>query len=224
MDGPSSPPDAGMPSAKDVGVATDVVSPAAEPAQAPEKRMTAQDAEQAKVEKDAANIQLMDDMVGSVSEQGEYFVELGGKESGGRDSRVLILKHADKRLNNSQWLAVTREGILTITTFSNDAGSDKLNGIVNDIMSGKVTDQSAGLYEDGNAIRFALDGDRGLDANIGTVGLGRFNGTTEQFQECVKKSIDMAESPHKKVVEDSRAQTELAQSTSAMLKALPPRE
>lgn len=218
MEGPVTPGDAVLSGA--------VESSEGKSAQASERRITAQDAEQAKRESEAAFSQLMDDMENSVPEQGEYFVKLGQKEM--KDSRVLILNNLEPNRDDftiEKRLLVTREGVLELKLLedSNTIGI-RLSEIVKGLMSGKAPDQAAGLYDDGDAIRFALEGDRGLDMKIGAVGLTRFRGTTEDFQESIKKSIQMTEAPHIKVVEDTRVQTELAQSASSMIKALPPRE
>lgn len=106
-----------------------------------EKRITAEDAEKSRVEKEAAMSKLMDDMEASVETQGQYFIRLGDKvpltqtqqesrpgffgigtkrmkieaESGVEDKRVLILN----ALGESQGIA-SGKGYVEATLVTRD--------------------------------------------------------------------------------------------------------
>lgn len=202
------------------------VAASAEPTQTSEKRITAQDAEQAKTEKEAAFSKLMDDMEDSVTEQGQYFVKLGGKTDA-EDTRVLMLLMSDYGAGGREThTLVTRKGLFSLTPFEAGSFSGNLNKILSALKKGEQPLDTSGLQDFGNGdeIRFGIQDGEKLDIKIGAFGLKPSTLTDEGFLRIVKNSIYVAESPHKYVVEGAKQQAAIAESASSMIRTLPPRE
>lgn len=237
------------PSDIDTGVRADISSEFSSPILATDlhlpdtesKRITAEDAEKSQAEKEAANSALIDTMVESFDTQGQYGVVVGEKEiktgSGGtEDRRVLILNYLreDEGSHTAEVTMITRDGIKKLEVDRDSTGikGSRRYKIIKNLTSGEKRTTSGG----GDGFKFRARGTEiGLrystpegnfieQLTVSDSGdVLPFEGTSEDFQEIVKKSIDQTESPHKAIVEKNTAEAQLANSAAEMIRGLPPR-
>lgn len=216
-------------------------------ADAESKRLTAEDAEKSKVEKEAAMSALMDEMETSVETQGQYFIKLGDKvevETGVDDQRVLLLrrledtKEWDPGDRNTEATVVTKGGIKTIILSRKMLGNLDTNyDAVRELIDGRTPAEGTGfkMSDYGSPeiiIGYIPDGEKGnaeakpvtIKISAGEYGSAQsFKGSSEDFQTRVRKSIDQIESPHKRIVGNDTAEAQFANSAAGFIQNLPPR-
>ncbi len=215
------------------------------------KRLTAEDAERSKAEKEAAMSKLMDDMEASVETQGQYFVRLGDKvpltqpqqetqsvdteiETGVVDQRVLILNalEDDPHIKGySRAIMIIRDGIKIVKMDRKSGGTSfgLKYDIISKLKAGSEPVEGTGFSSDRKQIQLGYINEAGVPTSINLSTLGfladakPFTESPELFQKAVRDSIDQTESPHKATVEKNTAEAQLANSSAGFIQNLPPR-
>lgn len=170
-------------------------------------------------------------------------------EVGFDDQRVLILNademgehgylgEGGERRRTREFTMITPDGIKTLRLQEDGNGSyGKTAETIDKLRAGRQPVPGSGFVrlEGSNALvrigylpdpkRYDVNKAPGVEKiSVGQYGQAqRFAGSAEDFQARIQKSIDQTESPHKRVVEETSAQTELANSAADMIRALPPR-
>lgn len=176
---------------------------------------------------------LMDSIEESRASQGDYFVRLGGKKDNGEDNRVIIFRQlVDSGGRNgfgqiNEYFVITPMGPRKITTSEVEIDNPVAFAIrLED--QGLVGDPSIkeGRYKAGEVLRAPILSQEGEP----TVRHVEFemnylrDSDNEKFKEAVRKSIDKAESPLKRILERAIADKVQTNAAQGIISNLSPRE
>lgn len=171
-------------------------------------------------------------------------------EVGFDDQRVLILNtdemgekgylgEGGRRRNTREFTMITPDGIKTLSLQEETDGKyGQVAETIDKLRNGRQPAPGSGfvrLEGDTSYIKIGwLPDPKQYDVHKapgeeGKISVGRygearqFAGSAEDFQARIQRSIDETESPHRKVVEETSTQRQLANSAAEMISNLPPR-
>ncbi|MBI3283179.1 hypothetical protein HYZ70_03850 [Candidatus Curtissbacteria bacterium] len=201
-------------------------------ARAPEV-VTRQQAEAKAKEAKVVYSRLMDQMEQARATQGDFFLGFGNKTPQSDDRALLLISPGNGgpgRERDKGYVVITGDGpmIMTVVHFGGQRLAEEFEEFIEDLSSGRFTNVTGEYIRETEG----LGGDSLLKISYDKAGqrlekqmrIAAYRYPDPYIASALESSVRDAESPHKRTLSDAQRNIDLANSLSARVSQLPPKE